>query len=197
MKIAFDFDEVTVNFLDPFHEYYFNKTGKKFQREDYSSYDFWKIWNISKEEAIRVVNEFHENYNVENILPQKDAQLAISQLTKGEKVRIVTSRPKRYNHLIEAWFKIYLPNKQTEIYNAGDFEKNGNKRKANICLDLGVNVLLDDSGETALECASYGVSTILFDKPWNKNYDHGNVKRVKSWIHALREIELLKSTTIV
>ena len=60
--------------------------------------------------------------------------------------------------------------------------------KAEICSELGIKVILEDSGETAIECAQKNISVILFDKPWNKIHKHKKIVRVKEWQEAMRAL---------
>ena len=62
--------------------------------------------------------------------------------------------------------------------------KNSGKSKAEICLDLRVSKLIDDSLEYALQCAEKGLEVFLLsnkDTPWNQNGEYKGITRVKNW----------------
>ena len=42
------------------------------------------------------------------------------------------------------------------------------KTKADFCREAGIQVMIECSIETARDCASNGIPTILLDKPWNQ-----------------------------
>ena len=52
--------------------------------------------------------------------------------------------------------------------------------------------MLEDSGETTIDCANVGIKVILFDKPWNKKFKHENIIRVEGWDGASKELGKLE-----
>ena len=61
MKIGIDVDDVIFEFLNSFLDFYNNKTGKKFLKEQFSSYYFWEITGETREEGVKLVDEFHNS----------------------------------------------------------------------------------------------------------------------------------------
>lgn len=59
-------------------------------------------------------------------------------------------------------------------------------------MELGIKLILEDSGETAIECSNERIKVILFDKPWNKQFSHENIFRVKNWNEAVKKIDKLR-----
>src|SRR3989338_2707948 len=191
MKIALDFDEVVAHLLEPLLKDYNKKTGKVHKIDEFESYDWWITWGITKEEAIQLIDDFHENQKIESIEPIEKAVESITNLIdNGDKLYIITARPAKFNKKTGDWIKYHLKTDKIEIIHAGDFHKGQGANKAQICKELGIKIILEDSGETALECAKEGIQVILFDKPWNKNYNYKNITRVNDWSKA---INLLKN----
>ncbi len=58
MKIGIDIDEVIVEFVRGYLELYEKKYGKKILFEDIFSYNLWEPLKISKEEIIKLADEF-------------------------------------------------------------------------------------------------------------------------------------------
>jgi uncharacterized HAD superfamily protein len=57
------------------------------------------------------------------------------------------------------------------------------KPKSEVCREYDITLMIDDSFENAEDLASAGITTILLEKPWNKNQSiiHPLVHRVKNW----------------
>lgn len=171
MKIAIDFDDVIVEFTDTLMEYYHKKYNKKVTKDQILIWDWGLYWRISKEEAIKRVDEFHENHQITQLPPLEDAIASLNNLMKYHEVIIITGRPLRFKHRVEEWLNHHLK-KKLEIIHAGEFHKGQAATKAEICKKLGINLILEDSGETALDCANSNIKAILFNKPWNKQFNH-------------------------
>ena len=60
MRIGIDMDEVIADWVNAVLKFYHTKTGKKHDKEEFKEYKLWPVWGISKEEAIKIVDEFHE-----------------------------------------------------------------------------------------------------------------------------------------
>lgn len=188
MKIGIDFDDVITEFTGSLMSYYHEKYGKKVSKEEILVWDWGLYWGIPREEAIKRGDIFHDTYDVKNILPLEKAIYSLNELMKEHEIFIITARPSRFKHRVEEWLKHHL-GKKLEVIHAGDFHKGQGASKAEICKELSIGVLLEDSGETATDCANNGINVILFDKPWNKNIEHDNIVRVNNWDEALRELE--------
>ncbi len=187
MKIGLDFDDVITEFTDSLMKFYHKKYGKKVIKDQIKQWNWGLYWGISREEATRRVDEFHETHKVEDILPLDKAIDSINELMERHDVLIITGKPVRFKHRVEEWLQHYL-GKKLEVIHAGEWHKGQAATKAEICKELGVKVLLEDSGETALDCANSGIKVLLFDKPWNKQFKHKNIQRVKNWEEAIKDI---------
>ncbi|MBS3083490.1 hypothetical protein J4423_01665 [Candidatus Pacearchaeota archaeon] len=195
MKIALDFDEVVANLLEPLLKEYNQKNGKSHKIDDFESYDWWTTWGITREEAIQLIDDFHENQKIESIEPiEKAVESITSLLHNGDKLFIITARPTRFNKKTGDWIKYHLKTDKIEIIHSGDFHKGQGANKSQICKELGIKIILEDSGETALKCAEIGIKVLLFDKPWNKKFKHENMTRVAGWEEATKKLQNYSKT---
>ena len=190
MKIALDLDEVTADFLDHFLIFYHKKTGRLFEKKNITSYDWWSHLSMTKGELTNLINEFHLNHGNE-ISAVKHAIDSINKLVDNHSIIIITSRPSIFKEKTESWIKKHLENIPLDVYFSSDFSQQIGKTKSELCRELEVSVILEDSGEYALDCAKNGTKAILFDKPWNANFKHENIIRVNNWIEALGAINKL------
>lgn len=193
MKIALDLDEVTVDFLDHFLIFYHKKTGNLFEKKNITSYDWWSHLSMTKDELTNLINEFHLNHGDE-IPAVNNAIASINKLIDNHEITIITSRPVIFKERTESWIEKHLGNIPLDVYFSSDFAQHigkVGKTKSELCKDLGVSIILEDSGEYALDCAKNGTKAILFDKPWNENFEHKNIIRVNNWVEALGAINNL------
>ena len=80
----------------------------------------------------------------------------------------------------------YFPNIFSDvIFSSNHYTraKNCGKTKAEICEDLKISYIIDDSLVYTKECAQKGIETILLDSPWNQNgiNEIKGITRVKNW----------------
>jgi uncharacterized HAD superfamily protein len=194
LTIALDLDEVLAEFFDALLKYHYKKTGKLYTKQDFPKWEWWPLLGETKEQAIKNVDEFHESHSLEDISTIKGAEQAIKELSKNNELIIITSRPIRFKEKAESWIYHHFKNK-INVINAGDFHKGQASTKAEICKELGIFILIEDSPQTALECADAGIKVILFNYPWNKALLHKNIIRVNNWDEAMRELNKLDIKT--
>ena len=192
MKIAMDLDEVIADFMSALLDFYYVKKGKRHSVSEFKKYKWWPVWGMEKEESIKLVDEFHDTHKLDEIKLVDGALEVISNLMKnGNEIYIITARPSRFKKKVESWIKHHIKTNKIKVIHAGDFHKGQSATKAEICNEIGVKIILEDSGETALQCVEKGISVILFDKPWNKNYHHKRIKRVYNWGEVMEIISAL------
>jgi len=183
MRIGIDIDEVIVEFLDSFLEFYNSKHNKNFKKEDFKSYIFEETLGGTHEDSVNLIKEF--SYSEDPKLVE-DALEVINQLAKGHELIVLTARhpmfKEKTTHLLKKHFgDIFL-----EILYTGEaFEKQG-VTKADLCKNLGVNFIIEDNKLFSFECAQKGIRFFLLDKPWNQNHEeHENIIRVNNWREIL------------
>lgn len=184
MKIGLDFDDVIVNFFDNLLNWHNKNYNRSDKIEHFKEFSWSPVWGVSREEAIKRVDIFHETHNVKEVMPLEDAISSLKELAEENELIIITGRPVRFKHRVEEWLTHHL-GKKLEVIHAGEFHKNQAASKAEICKEKNIPVLLEDAPQTAIDCANFGIKVILFDNPWNQNVSHENITRVKSWKEAM------------
>jgi len=193
MKIGIDLDDVIADFFEALLKFYHKKFGKLHKKEEFKEWKWWPVWGVSREEAIKIVDEFHESHKLEEVPLMEHALNSLHHLLKDNEIFIITSRPVRFKPKVESWIKHHLGDLKIEVMHAGDFHKGQGATKAEICREKGISLMLEDSPDTALECANAGIKVILFDYPWNQDAKHENIIRVKNWLEAVEVIEHFKN----
>ena len=183
MKIGIDLDEVLADFLPAFIEYHNDTYGTSLVREQFHSYRFWETLGGTREEAIQKVYDFHKTPNFKNMKPVLDSQESVDILKQNNDLVVVTSRQDDVAKVTREWITQHFPNVFSEIYFTNHYSQNGSSTtKKQICNSVGVDILIEDSLEYALECLNSKRRILLLDCPWNRSYElPQGIYRVNSW----------------
>lgn len=193
MKIGLDLDDVTVNFLDSLLFFYHEKTGNLLNKDNFKTYNLWESGiGKDREEAIKITHEFHESRHFDEIKPIESAIESVNTLLDNNEIIVITSRPAPWKEKTEKWVKKYLSKIDPQVIYSGDFHNQG-KTKAELCEENKVKIMIEDSGEYALNCAKRGIFVVLFDQPWNHGVNHEKIVRVWNWKEALEAINVLET----
>lgn len=190
VTVAVDVDEVLGNFISALNRFIADHYSSNYSLAEYHVYEFFKIWNCSRDEAdIRVHEFFKTSYFTSGIHPIPGAQTALWRLSRFCNLSVVTSRQNAIKaHTLE-WIEKYYQGLFKEIHFGNHFALDGESRpKSEICRSLGAKVLIDDNPSYARECAEVGIRVLLFDYensyPWSKNGSvdqHPLVTKVHNW----------------
>jgi len=194
MIIAFDCDDVLVDYVQGLVDFTNNVLGIKRVMEDMTEYSFDKFWGCSIEEAISRVDRFHRTQRFRELEPILGAIEGVRKLkSMGHDLVVISSRPDytlrdTFNNL-----RKHYGNAFSRIY----FSKNpytgrGDKDKRDFCKELDVKMLVEDNLVYAIECAEV-CDVLLLNTHWNQTNELPNrVKRVSSWEEIVDEIEKIK-----
>ncbi|TYG64356.1 hypothetical protein ES288_D06G101300v1 [Gossypium darwinii] len=195
--VAVDVDEVLGNFVSALNRFIADRYSLNHSVSEYHVYEFFRIWNCSRDEAdIRVHEFFKTPYFKNGIHPLPGAQRALHKLSRFCNLSIVTSRQNVIkDHTIE-WLEKHYPGLFHEIHFGNHFALDGESRpKSEICRLLGAKILIDDNPRYAIECAQVGIRVLLFDYensyPWCKTQsidEHPLVTKVHSWEEVEQQI---------
>jgi len=176
------------------------KDGEDVKRENVFSYDFWEVFGISKEEAYKRMDKFFETEYFEGVMPVDGAQESIELLSKTNELHVITSRPISIKDKTKEWIERYFGKIFFGIYHTDEYSGFGRRtildgkktRKVEVCRELNVNVLIEDSLMNAVQCAQgRGIERVLLmNQPWNQDGRlPEKVKRVYGWNEIIEKIE--------
>ena len=194
MNIGVDIDEVLAELTEAFLGYHNSLYGTKLKKKDMFSYSYHEVIGEKEEETRQKLLHFFNSDFFHNIKTVQGAQKAIALLAKEHKLSIITARPhfirQQTEYLIENNFPTYF----TSITLTNQWHGRGAKRsKSEVCKEMNVSIMIDDSLHHALDCASQGVYVLLMDinYPWNQTSEKlpENIKRVHSWKEIVAEIK--------
>ncbi|CAN6172865.1 unnamed protein product [Urochloa humidicola] len=190
MVVAVDVDEVLGSFLAALNKFIADRYSWNHTVSEYHVYEFFRIWNCSRERANYLVHEFFTtHYFQDGIQPIPGARDALQNLSSFCSLSIVTSRQDAIkSHTLE-WIDKYYPGLFEQIHFGNHFALEGQSRpKSEICRSFGAQVLIDDNPRYAMECANDGMRVLLFDYdnsyPWCEtgvDESHPLVTKVHNW----------------
>ncbi|CAH9115340.1 unnamed protein product [Cuscuta epithymum] len=197
-EVAVDVDEVLGSFVSALNRFIADRYSLYHSVSEYHVYEFFKIWNCSRDEAdIRVHEFFKTSYFKKGIHPVPGARQALQNLHRFCNYSIVTSRQNAIkDHTLE-WIESHYPGLFQNVCFGNHFALNGKSiPKSEICRSLGAKVLIDDNPRYAMECADVGIKVLLFDYensyPWCKTdivEGHPLVTKVHNWEEVEQQLE--------
>jgi len=172
VKIAFDNDDVLFRFIPGFLKFHNEKYGTNFEESDIDRYDLWVPLGCTKREAIARVFRFYRSPLVDFLPPSHRAMESVDYLLdRSFELGVITSRPFRMGAKTERDIQFYFQDSFKEIILTGQYASdNVVKTKADVCLEKGYNILVDDYPGHLEECAAVGVRGVLITRNWNISY---------------------------
>ncbi|TFK30756.1 hypothetical protein FA15DRAFT_713399 [Coprinopsis marcescibilis] len=179
--IAVDLDDVLSQTNQEVADWHNENYGTDMKTSDFLYYYYWKnkYWGDPKE-TFKKVAKFYETDRIYQSRPVEGAKDGLEELKKlGYRLIIVTARSKDTADQSWTWVQKYFPGCFESIVCTGQFtdgHKEGHEvvtrlSKAQVCNDLKAVLLIDDSAENALQCATAEepVPVLLFgDYEWNQ-----------------------------
>lgn len=178
MKIGIDIDNVLANFNEVLlndyleHDKTLNNAGI-IHKDEYIRKMF--DWDVFYEQ------EYYKN-NIERLAslftPIKDSSKYVNKLKEdGNEIYIISGRDNGeysdpYNMTINWLRKYNMPYDILILTNAYKHQE-----KADICKDLGIDIMIDDSINVCTKCSENNIECILFETPYNKKAEKFNILR--------------------
>lgn len=190
MLVAIDLDDVLADTINAFIQFHNKKYGTTFVRNDFFSYYWEDIWGGTREDAIRKFFEFTKTPYFETLPPVPGSQDGVAFLKRKHDLIVVTSRQHELTTHTKKWIKKHFNNIFRDIYitNHPHFARSGKtKTKREVCDELGVQILIEDSIGYATECVTDDRKIFLLNTPWNQDdTSHPNIYRVNSWKELIK-----------
>lgn len=169
MIIGIDMDDVLVEYVKSFLDFYNKRNKTDLSYEEFTS--------INK--SVDKDNSFFKSDFFRKMEICGGAVKAIKKLAEKNNLFIVTSRQIEWKRNTEKFIEENFPGCFRGIFFAEDIHKGTGKKKSDIY--EGMDMIIEDNRSHALECAKNGIKVFLLDKPWNRDLEHINIIRVKGW----------------
>jgi uncharacterized HAD superfamily protein len=189
--IATDIDEVLAELIEAFLTYHNKNYNTDFRKKDIFNYNLHKVFGYSQKVVLERFERFYKSEDFKNLKPVNDSQEVIEKLSKDNDIIIITARSEGIAEQTKEWLHKYFNSNFKHIHFMNTtFDSNTTIEKADICLEYGANIFIEDSYKNATNAAKKGIKSYLYTQPWNqnKNHLHSNLVRVYSWNDLLGEL---------
>ena len=184
MKIAVDFDEVLFLLVEPMIEWHDQLYGTKLNYEDFCNYRFHEAIKSTEKEASRRYIDFALSeyslktppiVNAHSVLSKRKAGGDTLHIATSSQIEVVEAKKNRLEKHFGGLFDGFH---YTNYYSLIDGPI---RSKAEICQELGIDIIIDDNPEHLTACTGCVQTLILFgDYPWNKG-DYPGFMRAANW----------------
>jgi len=189
LKIGIDLDDVVFDFISLVLKKYKEIFEKEILFEEVSSFYFSRVFNLSQEEVDLFFKKILIKESVENLELCEFAKEIILELSNFHEIYFITSRVEAREGTLESLEKHFSEIDFELIFSSNPYCKNKGKTKGEICNELGIDFMIEDSKEHAEICAENGIKTFLLEKPWNKDCrEHEDIIKVKDWNEILERL---------
>jgi 5'(3')-deoxyribonucleotidase len=170
MKIWVDLDEVLAEFVECFLLYHNKINNTNYKKEDFFSYNFPDVYGWTKEENLQEVFDFQQSEYFPHIQPVIWALPVLERLKIDHELYIITSRQDYIQEQTRLRVDTHYPNIFENIYFTNDYSLEWTSRKkSDVCNELGIELMIDDSLIYAEDCASNERKIYLYNRPWNQS----------------------------
>ncbi|MCD4760221.1 hypothetical protein K8R33_05045 [archaeon] len=195
-RLAIDVDDVLLPLNQGFLQHHNQRYGTNLTLDNFDNYEVHKVISCTKDETVKRYNEYFRTDQHRNTNPIEGAQQAIHLLNGNHELYIVTSRPEIIELETRGWLEKHFPQvfRDVKFTNRCSFYDDKKTTKAEICSDLGIDLLVDDCLDYVEECQAAGIKTILFGNyGWNQTKNLNGIPRARDWRETLQFIDDLTS----
>lgn len=190
--LALDFDDLIYPFMAGFVPFVNSYHGTNLTLADFRTFNFEEVWGGTRDEAIERVLHYFEQIEG-HPEPVEGAIAAVEQLRERYDLVIVTAREERLRKSTESWLEAHLPVHFEQVHLCGTYATDPNtpkRTKLEVCREIDVVGLVDDSLHNVTELAAAGRRGILFGNyPWNEADElPAGVIRAPDWNAVLEEL---------
>lgn len=182
MKIGIDIDDTIMPYFRNYVEFSNVFYGTNLNIKDFFVPDLGSVIKAGRDEVFDRLSRFHRSIFYESRVPFEDSQDVLEELSKENELITITRRYIEW----ENETKIDLDNHFRQIFKESIFASNYNDRSKNrdkldICREKGIEVMIDDSLDTAKKFSG-NLPYILFgDHPWTVDKKLNGVYHAKNW----------------
>jgi uncharacterized HAD superfamily protein len=190
--IAFDFDDVLMNFNAGFVTFHNRVYSTNLEYEDIFTYDMKLVYGCEANVMTERVKRFYWSIFHDETEPVPGVVSAVSHLRKNYRLDVITSRAEVLRSNTQRWLNRFIPDSFQNLHFTNGFgASTGDKirSKSEVCTEIGAAVLIDDALKHAEEVANTNVPVLLPDRPWNQGPTPDGVTRVTSWGNVVTWIE--------
>ncbi|MCL6610862.1 MAG: hypothetical protein K6T66_04890 [Peptococcaceae bacterium] len=154
--------------------------GTNYTINDFVDFNPGKMFGLSREQLDRLIMTW-ELEIIQEAGPYPGAVEALNHLCPKYEIHLVSARSPQYFQQTAAWLKHHnIPYSRLKLL--GQHDKRG------ACLDLCVDLFIEDSLKNAIQLSSCGIPVLLMDATYNRGRIPDMVTRVYSWEEIIKYI---------
>jgi uncharacterized HAD superfamily protein len=191
MRIGIDFDETLVDSMKAIIKLHNEQYGTHYKKDDVTEYHVENIWGGTKEEWTAKLDDFLSAKNTAHFDPIPGAIPAIDALkSAGHELYIITARGDSDVEATELWLTKHFPSTFEGVHygHVRSDDPAKRRKKADMCKELGIELMIDDHISVAKNCSEEGIRVLLLDEPWNQGELPPGVARVYSWEEIVKKL---------
>lgn len=171
----FDCDDVLLEFIPAFIKFVYKNFGTLVRIEDFNSYEFSKVFNVSQEKMNFWMDRFYESEEFANLCTESGAPELIDLFYHVEALLVcITARTSGTEHVTrkQIW-EMYSSNFSKVLFTKNSLTGERLKKSEIIRSEFGyVDMFIDDAGHNAVDVAENfpEAIVILLRRNWNKDY---------------------------
>ena len=167
-KIGIDNDDVLFQFNEALFSFHNRIYGTSITLEEITTFTLSEIWKCSEEEEKERVFGFYNSEDIRKMPPHDGAVETVRRLAAQHDLLVITSRPRFILASTTQHVELHFPGIFIDVVTTNAYARDGLKRtKSEICLELGIATIVDDSLSNVRDCAQNGIRALLFRRPWN------------------------------
>lgn len=188
-----DIDEVIFPFVSEFAPWHNQMFGTNVGFEDFHSYEFEDVLDISVPEVVERVHLFlGQEHRHRHVSPIEMAADSMHRLAKNFEIHAVTARHPSYRDETKEYLDHYFGESIQDITLVGHAANmDVLKTKASVCKEIGAVALVDDSVAHLEKCLESDIGAVLFgDYPWNSGLQvPDGIIRCRNWEETVDYLE--------
>ena len=182
-RIGIDFDDLIFDLMTQLCLWHNTRYGTANVREDFTTYDIWLIWGVTRDESLRRAREFYPSREHAAMLPLQGAKEVIPMLLEQVDVEVVSSRPELARGETLGLLEEHFPQLVDHLHLTNQYGFGASQRKSEICRTLGLQAFAEDAAHHHQDVQQVIEQTYLYRTPWNSTYAATLPQRlvVSSW----------------
>lgn len=164
MRIAIDFDNTLVKTSDKIKEYMIKNNVSEFKNDEKYHFYCKYVDNITKELELK-----------------EYAKEVLQELSVDNEICIITARSDYYSKNLKQLTLDFIKKNELPISNV--YFDCFSEGKANKCVELGIDLFIDDNIENCLYVKNKNIETLLFES------EHDSLNTVNSWKEVLEYVK--------
>lgn len=179
VRIAVDIDEVLCPFVKTMARWKYPRSPPTVPAKH--PYHYATMFGISQQESKKMVDSFYFSKDFKKMKPFPESQVHLRHLRNcGYDLYCVTGRQNLARDNTENWLLEHYPGVFRDLILTNSFTDREIKKSA-VCESLSLNMIIDDSYDTCMECMESGVHPINYIGdpvyPWCQVNEHSE----KTW----------------